>query len=171
MEIIDIVDRDDRIIGKSEREIPHGRPDMIHRAVHLFVVDGRGRLLLQKRGAGKEVEPGKWDTSVGGHLHAGETYRDAAERETFEELKIRTDDMIFLYSYLYRNQFESEYITSFMIRYDDLPDFQEEEISEVRFFSVPEIEYLIAQNMATPNFIFEYREYFRKILDETITKS
>jgi 8-oxo-dGTP pyrophosphatase MutT (NUDIX family) len=48
-----------------------------------------GELLLQKRSAWKDREPGKWDSSAAGHLEPAETYADAAGRETAEELGIR----------------------------------------------------------------------------------
>jgi isopentenyl-diphosphate delta-isomerase len=62
-----------------------------HRAAHVWIVTPDGRLLLQRRSLRKENYPGLWDVSAAGHLSAGESAREAAVRETFEELGLRID--------------------------------------------------------------------------------
>ena len=84
-EIVDLVDENDRVIGRALRSECHGDPDLIHRVVHIMVFNNGGNLLLQRRGLNKRIQPGKWDTSVGGHLSQGEAYRVAAAREMEEE--------------------------------------------------------------------------------------
>ena len=119
-EIFDIVDRKDRIIGRASRDEVHGRPDLIHRVAHVLVFNGAGELFLQKRAADKIVQPGKWDTSVGGHVDLGEAYRAAAVRETAEELGIKApaESFEFLYKYLHSNDFESEYVSTYRLLWD-----------------------------------------------------
>jgi 8-oxo-dGTP diphosphatase len=46
--------------------------------------NGRGRVLLARRGAGARDEPGTWDTGAGALEH-GETFADAVRREVREE--------------------------------------------------------------------------------------
>ncbi|MCK5249813.1 MAG: NUDIX domain-containing protein, partial [Spirochaetaceae bacterium] len=70
-EIFDLVDDEDRVIGRAGRDEVHGNPALLHRVVHVLVFDGRGRIFLQKRAEDKDVQPGRWDTSVGGHVDAG----------------------------------------------------------------------------------------------------
>jgi isopentenyldiphosphate isomerase len=41
--------------------------------VHLHVFNSRGELYLQKRPEWKDIQPGKWDTAVGGHIDLGES--------------------------------------------------------------------------------------------------
>jgi len=74
----------------------HGNPALVHRAVHVLVVNAAGELLLQKRSARKDIQPGKWDTSVGGHLEPGESYFAAALREMREELGLSGLPLTFL---------------------------------------------------------------------------
>lgn len=87
-ERFDVVDEEDRPTGTERRTIVHER-NLLHRAVHILVSNSAGELLLQKRSAWKDREPGKWDSSAAGHLEPGEPYADAAARETAEELGIR----------------------------------------------------------------------------------
>jgi 16S rRNA (adenine1518-N6/adenine1519-N6)-dimethyltransferase len=86
-ELFDVVDAADQIIGQATRTSVHER-DLLHRAVHIFAFNKRGELLLQKRSALKDRHPGVWDSSVSGHLDAGESYLDAAIRELDEEMGI-----------------------------------------------------------------------------------
>ena len=86
-EIFDVVDEADRVVGRATRAEVHEK-GLLHRAVHVFVINGRGELLLQKRSLLKDKHPGVWDSSVAGHLDAGEDYPDAARREMLEEMGI-----------------------------------------------------------------------------------
>src|SRR5262249_22085291 len=60
--------------------------NLLHRAVHIFVFNSRGELLLQKRSAHKDEYPNCYTSSASGHLAAGESYERAAPRELEEEL-------------------------------------------------------------------------------------
>lgn len=86
-EPFDVVDENDHVTGRSTRGEVHAR-DLLHRAVHLFVFNKRGELLLQQRSRLKDRHPGVWDSSVSGHVDAGETYESAAIRELGEEMGI-----------------------------------------------------------------------------------
>ena len=84
-ERFDVVDEHDRVVGTETRGIVHAT-GLRHRAVHLFVFNRQGELLLQKRSPWKDKHPGKWDSSAAGHLDSGEDYSHAARRELTEEL-------------------------------------------------------------------------------------
>lgn len=84
-EYLDVVDEDDRVIGRDTRKNVHAN-HQIHRGVHVFVVNSRGELLLQRRSKSRSYYPGYWDASVGGQVLSGETYERAAHRELAEEL-------------------------------------------------------------------------------------
>lgn len=86
-EIFDVVNNNDEVIDQQPRHIVHEK-NLLHRAVHALVYDDSNRLYLQKRSLSKDTNPGLWDTSMGGHLETGESYDQAAIRETFEELGI-----------------------------------------------------------------------------------
>jgi isopentenyl-diphosphate delta-isomerase type 1 len=84
-ELFDVVDRDDRVIGRAPRREVHAQ-NLLHRAVHVLVHDAQGRVFLQRRSRTKDSFPGCWDDSCTGHLDAGEDYTTAARRELGEEL-------------------------------------------------------------------------------------
>ena len=90
-EIFEIVDEDNNIIGTATRAECHGNPELIHRTAHVIIIDDSNRILLQKRSQDKDIQPGKWDTAVGGHLDVGESFKDGAIRELKEELGVSTE--------------------------------------------------------------------------------
>lgn len=143
-EIID--DATGEVIGTAPRRQCHGDPSLIHRSVHVVVYSPEGdAILLQKRKMTKDIQPGKWDTAVGGHLMIGETYEVAAVREMGEELGIRADvPLRFLFDYKVRNSIESENIRVFAISHGG-PFFpQESELDGVKFFTIDELKERLA---------------------------
>jgi 16S rRNA (adenine1518-N6/adenine1519-N6)-dimethyltransferase len=84
-----VVDKRDRVTGAAPRDEVHGN-NLRHRAVHIFLFNRAGELLLQKRSRWKDRHPGLWDSSAAGHVNAGEEYDATAERELFEELGVTT---------------------------------------------------------------------------------
>lgn len=76
---------DDREVGQGEKLEVH-RAGALHRAFSVFVFDRRGRLLLQKRAAGKYHSAGLWSNTACGHPRPGEVTREAAQRRLREEM-------------------------------------------------------------------------------------
>lgn len=87
-EIFDVVDLADRVVGQAPRSQVH-RERLLHRAVHVFLFNGKGEVFLQKRSAKKDMHPLHWDSSASGHLDAGENYHTAVYRECREELGVQ----------------------------------------------------------------------------------
>lgn len=155
-EFFDIVDENDQVIGQAPRSQCHGDPSLVHRVAHVLVFNRRGELLLQKRTLAKDIQPGRWDTSVGGHLDSGEDYLQAARREMAEELGLIGVPLTFLYHSKIRNEIESENVATYLARYDGDVDYSQDEISEVRFWAAEEIERNLATGLFTPNFEEEW---------------
>ncbi len=86
-EELDIVDAHDEIVGKADRKEAH-KKKLLHRNVYVMLFDPDGRLFMQKRAASKEFYANCWEGSLSGHVQSGETYKEAAERELFEELGV-----------------------------------------------------------------------------------
>jgi isopentenyldiphosphate isomerase len=157
VEYFDIVDENDNVIGSAPRHLCHGNPALVHRVAHVLVFNRAGELLLQKRAMSKDVQPGKWDTSVGGHLDPGENYLQAAYREMEEELGIRDVPLTFLYPSQMRNSFESENVATYLACYDGPIRFAEREIEAVRFWCGEEISAALGSGEFTPNFEQEWQ--------------
>ena len=114
----------------------------------------------------KDIAPGKWDTSVGGHVQQGEDITRALRREMEEELLLRDCDTDFLYKYIHRNQRESELVFSFRAIRDDEIHFNHEEISEVRFWDIAEIKDQLDLDIFSNNFKDEFNRYMAFIEKE-----
>lgn len=155
-EIFDIVDENDVVKGTAKRSEVHGNPDLIHRVVHILVFNSDKRLFLQKRSMQKDVQPGKWDTSVGGHVDSGESYEKAAVREMKEELGIDGVLLSFSHKYIHSNEIESEYVSTYTTEYNGKIHIDKEEIDDGRFFSFEEIEEKRRSGIFTPNFLHEF---------------
>lgn len=165
-EIFPLVDEEGNTIGEAPRHLCHdGKSFLLHPVVHLHVFNSKGELFLQKRSLSKDIQPGKWDTSVGGHMSPGEKVGEALAREAHEELGIESFDPVFLGKYVWKSSREKELISSFSVIYDKIPVIDPVEIDEGRFWSLQEIRNNIGKNTFTPNFEHE----FNLLLDNSIT--
>ncbi len=145
-EIFDVVDADDQVTGTATRAEVHARK-LVHRAVHVFVFNKRGDMLLQKRSPLKDLCPGLWDSSVSGHLDSGEDYATAAVRELSEEMGIvleTTPEEIIRISP--REQTGWEHVRLYRTRYDGNLRYPAAEIETATWFPLAEIEAWIAAN-------------------------
>ncbi len=91
METLDLYDENRLPTGKTARRGEALPPGGLHMVVHVCLFDRQGRMLIQQRQICKSAWPGKWDLSAGGCAQAGETSRQAAQRETREELGLDID--------------------------------------------------------------------------------
>lgn len=155
-ELFDLVDEAGNVIGQAPRSRCHGDPLLLHQAVHVLVFDPRGSLFLQKRSARKDVEPGKWDTSVGGHMQPGELPEHAARREMREELGHHPATLEFAYRYIWRSPTESELIRAFATIEAGPFALDPGELDDGRFWSFDEIEGQLGRRVFTPQFEQEF---------------
>ena len=158
-EKLEIVDGKGNVIGLAERSALHQNPGLIHRVVHVLVFNNNGGLLLQKRSVRKDVAPGKWDTSVGGHISPGEDVVAAARREMEEELGIKGCELRYLYRYLFSNQRESELVNTYSCIYEGKMDFNKEEIDEVSFWDIETIKENLGRHIFSGHFEKEIQRF------------
>lgn len=152
-EFFDVYNPDGSWRGLFPRRECHGNPELLHKSVHVVVFDSSGsRILLQKRALTKDIQPGKWDTAVGGHVAAGESVEAAACRELAEELGISGKPEFFFTSEI-RNSIESENVTIFKLTSDGPFVFAPDEIDEVKFFELAGFEEPVERQRSdfTPN--------------------
>ena len=164
-ELFDIVDENGNVIGCEPRWKCHGDPSLIHRTAHVFVFHPDGRhILLQLRRKDKDIQPGKWDTSVGGHQDLGEDYETAARRELKEELGFEGEaELKFLFDAKIRNEIESENTRVYGFTSEGPFRFQESEIDGIRFWSFEEIDRELSAGGGafTPNLCLELQKLGR----------
>ena len=151
-ELFEIYDESGQCLGTAPRSVCHGNPRLLHRTAHVVVFSTTGRVLLQKRSRHKDIQPGKWDTAVGGHLMPGENYEQAARREMQEELGLPPDlPLRFLFYSKIRNSVESEDVGVFAADSDGPFTYPPEEIDEVRFWSAAELRAGFGTGQFTPH--------------------
>ncbi len=151
-EIFPIVNTEGKVIGSATRTECHAGTFILHPVVHLHIFNSQGDLYLQKRVMTKKIQPGKWDTAVGGHVDYGESVEEALLRETREELGIQDFESEFLLSYEFRSTVETELVYVYKSLYDGEFNLNPIEISEGRFWSWNEIKENIGKGVFTPNF-------------------
>jgi isopentenyldiphosphate isomerase len=156
MEMFQLVDRDGNRVGQASRAECHGNPLLIHLVVHLHLFDPAGRLYLQKRSMSKDTNPGRWDTSVGGHVSAGEEVTHALLREAREELGIDAAGAAFLYSWLSEGAFESELAHCYSLESAQPIHPDPAEIDEGRHFTMDEVRGMMGTGTLTPMFEREW---------------
>jgi isopentenyldiphosphate isomerase len=116
-ELFDLVDADDRVVGRARRGEVHANPALIHRSVQILIFDARGRVLLQRRSHAKDLFPGYLCASASGHVAAGEGYAQSAAREIQEELGVSLP-LTLVGKTLVRSALETEITSVFVARGD-----------------------------------------------------
>ena len=155
-----IVDEEGRVVGAATRGECHNGSKLLHPVVHLHVFNSRGEVYLQKRPEWKDIQPGKWDTSVGGHIDDGETPEEALIREVGEELGITDFVPERVGKYVFESLRERELVYVHRTIYDGPIRPSAEELDGGRFWSMDEIRAAIGQQILTPNFESEFQRFF-----------
>jgi Isopentenyldiphosphate isomerase len=159
-----VVDENGNITGKALRHVCHdGQSMLLHPVVHLHLFNTKGELFLQKRAETKDIEPGKWDTSVGGHVGLDESIDAALLREVREELGLVNFMPRFLIRYIWQSTRERELINSYSTISDDIPEINKNEIEEGRYWTIKEINLNFGKNIFTPNFEHEFKFLFSSL--------
>ncbi|MCM1489569.1 MAG: NUDIX domain-containing protein [Muribaculum sp.] len=164
-ELFPIVDEDGMILGSATRGECHDGSKLLHPVVHLHVFDKEGRLYLQKRPEWKDIQPGKWDTAVGGHIDLGENIDMALRREAKEELGLTDFDYKHLASYVFESDREKELINAFKTIIDHSPT-PSDELDGGRFWNLDEISSSLGKDIFTPNFEQEFQRLNLSIMPQ-----
>ena len=159
-ELFPIVDEEGRVTGSATRGECHNGSRLLHPVVHLHVFNSNGELYLQKRPDWKDIQPGKWDTAVGGHIDFGETPDQALRREVSEELGITDFIPERVGQYVFDSRRERELVYVNRTVYDGEIRPSKDELAGGSFWRIDEIRAAIGQGILTPNFESEYQRFF-----------
>lgn len=151
-----IVDAEGNLTGSATRAECHGGSMLLHPVVHLHVMNQHGDIYLQKRAMTKDIQPGRWDTAVGGHVDYGETTEEALAREAAEELGLDISELYVrkICSYVFTSERERELVNVYAVTVDSDTQFTPalDEIDCCRFWTVEEIRAALGRGILTPNF-------------------
>ena len=152
-----IVEPSGLVIGRASRQYCHSGAKPLHPVIHIHIIDRMSRVYLQKRSMRKDIQPGKWDTAVGGHVSYGESILEAVYREAFEELGFSEFNPIHIEAYEFESQIEREMVNVFAVigSYDLRPDL--DEVDEGRWWDLADIDAGIGKGIFTPNFESEFQ--------------
>ena len=165
-EIFPVVDEEGRVMGSATRGECHGGAKLLHPVVHLHVFNAAGDVYLQKRPAWKDIQPGKWDTAVGGHIDYGEMPEDALRREVREELGITDFRPEFVAKYVFESSRERELVYVHRCVYDGPIQPSSSELDGGRFWTMKDVREAMGKGVLTPNFESEFEKFFVKANDE-----
>jgi len=162
-EWLPIVNEKGEIIGKAPRSVCHRGEKLLHPVVHLHVLNHKKHIYLQKRPMNKLVQPGKWDTAVGGHISVVESLETALKREAWEEIGLKEFSARLVKTYRWDSEIEAELVYSFISHDFKSIHLHSDEVEEGRFWTPKQIEANIGKGVFTPNFEFEYQMLKKEI--------
>lgn len=169
-ELFPIVDENGNVIDAATRKECHSGSKLLHPVVHLHILnETKDALYMQKRSMLKDIQPGKWDTAVGGHVDLGENVNMALMREANEELGLTDFTPSHVVSYVFESEIERELVNTFstVVNQNEVKIvIDPEEISKGRFWTFAEIKENIGKGVFTPNFEQEFERIFPIITSE-----
>lgn len=162
-EFVVLVNPADEVLGLMEKQQAHVN-GLLHRAFSVFVFNDKGEMLLQKRAEGKYHSPNQWTNAVCSHPRENESYKQGAERRLFEELGIKAD-LTEKFNFIYKadvgkNLWEHELDYVFTTIYNGDFHLNEDEVSEIRFISMQDLDIEMKNNPEN------FTEWFKIILKE-----
>lgn len=164
VEFFPVVEPTGLVVARSSREYCHSGAKPLHPVVHLHIIDRYSRIYLQKRPMSKLIQPGKWDTAVGGHVAYGEMLLEALYRESYEELRFIEFNPVHLVTYEFESDIEKELICVFAAvgSFELKPD--PDELDGGAWWELEDIDANIGKGIFTPNFESEFQMIRRQLL-------
>ena len=173
-ELLDIVTKQGQPTGKTALKSEAHAKGLYHNTIHLWLYTSRGEILLQQRSHKKIIFPLLWDVSVAGHIDAGETFIEAALRETEEEigLKLAPNNLQHIGTFLHEtsyadgkiqdNEFHQVYIAKLNVSLKVLVK-QESEVEALKLVTLEDFEDLLKNSRTNMHFVASNYDYYLKV--------
>ncbi|MCM8532362.1 MAG: isopentenyl-diphosphate Delta-isomerase [Lentisphaeraceae bacterium] len=163
MEYVILVDTEDNEIGKMEKMQAH-EESQLHRAFSVFLFNEKGEMLIHRRADHKYHSGGLWTNACCSHPRPGEATEAAAHRRLGEELGMDCE-IEEKFSFLYKRALdhgltEHELDHVFTGSWQEIPDFNEDEVAECKFISIDDLQ----DSMSTSPEL--YTEWFRIVCEQ-----
>lgn len=132
-ELLIVVDENDNVLNYMPRKLVHEQK-LLHRTISISVYNDKGEILLQKRSANKDNNPGKLANAAGGHVSKDKSYDQAAQEEILEELGI-SPELILIKKMVINDPVHTTMTCLYKTISNSPFDFNKEEIDEISFYS------------------------------------
>ncbi|MEK6958786.1 MAG: NUDIX domain-containing protein [archaeon] len=148
-ELVDLLDNKGNKTGKMALKSEAHKKGLWHEAVHLWIFNDKGEILLQHRCPEKVLFPNLWDISVAGHMGAGEDPGNVALREAKEELGLNLNRSLLKKISVFKLSVEAndsilnnEFIHLFTYKLNYKPKlvYQKGEVDDAKFISLSDFE-------------------------------
>ncbi|MCU7917440.1 MAG: hypothetical protein KZQ95_03675 [Candidatus Thiodiazotropha sp. (ex Epidulcina cf. delphinae)] len=159
--ILDLVSEDDQVIGKMESEEAH-KLGLLHRAVHILVINREGKIYVRKRSIDLELYPGVWTTSVGEHVRSGRQYGEAAENALKGFLGLATT-LSQIGKTRVKDEIENEMVMIYETFADKIPDLNPEHSEQGEFLTTKELGALFKKGATTPHLSAAIKSYLQSL--------
>jgi isopentenyl-diphosphate Delta-isomerase len=171
-DFLDILNEEGKVIGSKSSDEIH-RDGLLHRTAHVWLLNSKQELLIQKRSSNKTAYPNCWDISASGHLAAGEVSLEGAQRETMEEIGLDFPATAFKLLFTLRdrlsinggtynvNEFQDVYLVKtdkYISEMKAAPD----EVSELRWIGVKEFKEWVKSARGD---VVPHAEEYQKLFD------
>lgn len=163
MEFVEMFDNKRKPLSKTVERYTH-IPGEYSQGSHVWIMNSKGELLIQKRTPTKKLYPNLWSITSGG-TDVGETTLDTAYREVKEELGInlKPEELELMMSYKRNHDFVDVYLARKDIELEEIT-MQKEEVADVKWVSKEELENLIKKEQ-TPKSLQIYFEFLKKLIN------
>lgn len=168
MELLDVLDEEGNITGKTEdKDIIHAK-GLWHKEVEVWIVNEEGKILIQKRSEIKKQAPNKYSITAG-HVENGENVEDAMVREIEEEIGIKCKKeelkLILIAKHRSYRGDNNAFRYGYFLKTDKkISDFikQEEEVSELKYITIEELKEVVEKQDS--NYLFGKWEYIQEVI-------
>jgi len=160
-ELLDIVDKNDTVIGTVYRSKSSGLQEGYLRASELFIVNDKGRLWVPTRQPHKKIAPNGLDYSAAGHVASGDGYEETLLRETVEELNLKIDKekLKFLHKFSPKPNLPPYFRAVYLYKSNAEPKYNKDDFSGFQWLTPEELKEKIVAGVPAKESLLETVDY------------